>query len=242
MNREPITITDDETQVLIDAADLVTLARTGVEYDYQGNVIDAHAPEMPTRFAKQLAQIMRGAVAIGTSRTDALQLAIRCARDSMPPLRLAIIDHLAANPGDSTAAVRKGIDKPWTTVNRQLEALHTLGVLDVEEVEYQEGKRRWYYTLAEGISPDVFSPELLLPTNRQHKEESETETGAVDPGIATHKSGEESPAPDDAAMCWCGYPPPPGRTQHYDCERVAGNGHRTVDRPIDDLFTDSDIA
>ena len=50
---------DDETAIL-NAADLVTRARTGVELDYRGDVIDAHAPEMPTRFAKQLTQIMRG--------------------------------------------------------------------------------------------------------------------------------------------------------------------------------------
>lgn len=50
---EPVTVA--ETDVLLAAADLVTLARTGVEYDYRGDVIDAHAPEMPTRFAKQLA-------------------------------------------------------------------------------------------------------------------------------------------------------------------------------------------
>ena len=50
---------------LVNAADIVTLARTAVERDYQGDVIDAHAPEMPTRFAKQLAQMIRGAVAIG---------------------------------------------------------------------------------------------------------------------------------------------------------------------------------
>jgi hypothetical protein len=37
------------------------VARTGVEPDYKGEVIDAHAPEMPTRFAKQLAQLVRGA-------------------------------------------------------------------------------------------------------------------------------------------------------------------------------------
>ena len=53
---------------MLAAADLVTLARTGVEFDYRGNVIDAHAPEMPTRFAKQLTQIIRGAVAIGMDR------------------------------------------------------------------------------------------------------------------------------------------------------------------------------
>jgi hypothetical protein len=34
------------------AADLVALARNGVEFDYRCGVIDAHAPEMPTRFAK----------------------------------------------------------------------------------------------------------------------------------------------------------------------------------------------
>ena len=45
---------------LLAAANLVTLARTGVESDYRGDVIDAHAPEMPTRFAKQLTQIVRG--------------------------------------------------------------------------------------------------------------------------------------------------------------------------------------
>lgn len=91
MNPKPITVTDEETEILLAAADLVTRARTGVEYAYSGDVIDAHAPEMPTRFAKQLTQIVRGAVAIGMDRAEALRLAIRCARDSIPPLRLKII-------------------------------------------------------------------------------------------------------------------------------------------------------
>jgi hypothetical protein len=44
-----IDLTDEETKKLLAAADLVTRARTGVEFDYRGDVIDAHAPEMPTR-------------------------------------------------------------------------------------------------------------------------------------------------------------------------------------------------
>ena len=28
-------------------------------------MVDAHAPEMPTRFAKQLTQLMRGALSLG---------------------------------------------------------------------------------------------------------------------------------------------------------------------------------
>jgi hypothetical protein len=53
------TVTNVEADLLLAAADLATRCRTAVEYDYRGDVIDAHAPEMPTRFAKQLAQMVR---------------------------------------------------------------------------------------------------------------------------------------------------------------------------------------
>jgi hypothetical protein len=159
MTAEPVTA--EETDVLLAAADLVTRARTGVEYDYRGDVIDAHAPEMPTRFAKQLAQVVRGGVSLGMSRTAALKLAIRCARDSMPPLRLAILDDLSANPHSSTADVRKRLGKPRTTVDRQLQALHMLEVLEVVEEEGEfAGKpvTRWFYSITEGIDPDALNP------------------------------------------------------------------------------------
>jgi hypothetical protein len=155
-----VTMTDAEVERIGRAADLVTLARTGVDYDYRGDVIDAHAPEMPTRFAKQLCQIVRGAVAIGIDRDQALRLAIRCARDSMPPLRLAIIDDVAANPGARTTEVRRRLNKPRNTVDRQLQALHMLGVLTCEEVEAGNGSV-WYYRLASHIDPDAISvPDL----------------------------------------------------------------------------------
>ena len=57
---DDLRLTEDEIEQLLKAADIVTMARTAVERDYQGEIIDAHAPEMPTRFAKQLAQIVRG--------------------------------------------------------------------------------------------------------------------------------------------------------------------------------------
>ena len=40
-------LSDDETNRLVAVADIVTLARTAVETDHMGNVIDAHEPEMP---------------------------------------------------------------------------------------------------------------------------------------------------------------------------------------------------
>jgi hypothetical protein len=188
MATEPTKIAAEETDVLLRAADLVTLARTGVEYDYRGDVIDAHAPEMPTRFAKQLAQILRGAVAIGMDRSDALRLAIRCARDSMPPLRLAIIEDLAEHPDSTTGDVRKRIDKPRATVDRQLQALHMLGVVAVDEEEYTaDGKTKWFYTLANHIEPDVLKrqrvPDLSVHTPIPSEDSPE------EPALVPDKSG-----------------------------------------------------
>ena len=194
MHTTPTTLTDEETDLVLAAADLVTLARTGVEFDYRGAVIDAHAPEMPTRFAKELTQIIRGAVAIGMDRRQALRLAIRCARDSMPPLRLAVIDDLAANPGSTTSDVRRRINKPWSTADRQLQALHMLSVLDVIEDAYGE-KTRWHYSLASGIDPKALDPESspdLSVDTPSPKEERRTDSDTSYP--VTNISGEEGGA------------------------------------------------
>jgi hypothetical protein len=132
---QAIDLTDDETNRILRAANTVTRARTGVEFDYRGEVIDAHAPEMPTRFAKQLSQILRGGVAIGVDRQDALDLAIRCARDSMPPLRLELLHDVANHFGARVIDIRRRVNKPRMTVDRQLQALHILGLLTCQETE-----------------------------------------------------------------------------------------------------------
>jgi len=146
-NNDAYDLKEEEIGKLVKAANLVTLARTAVERDYQGNVIDAHAPEMPTRFAKQLAQMVRGGVAIGLSPVDAMRLALRCARDSIPPLRRDILLDIAQNPWAEPKDVRKRIEKPRNTVRRELEALHILGLLSCDEEEElfddgDDGKKR----------------------------------------------------------------------------------------------------
>ena len=119
---------------------------------------------MPTRFMKQLVQIVRGGVAIGMGRGDALRLAVRCARDSMPPLRLAILDDIAEHPASTPTEVRRRIDKPRATIDRQLQALHILGVARLDEEERADGKTTWRYSLADGIDPSTLrpSPDLLV--------------------------------------------------------------------------------
>jgi hypothetical protein len=49
---DDVPIESGEIDQLIKAADVVTYARTAVERDYRGDIINSHAPEMPTRFAK----------------------------------------------------------------------------------------------------------------------------------------------------------------------------------------------
>jgi hypothetical protein len=152
---------DDRTQdLLLEVANLVTLARTAVERDYRGDVVDAHAPEMPTRFAKMLGQVVRGARAIGLSRDEALQAAVRVAGDSMPPLRLAVLVDVSAHPKSRTSDVRKRLQKPRNTIDRELQALHILGLL-VQEEALAPGAGEigggWLYSLTPEVDPNVLS-------------------------------------------------------------------------------------
>lgn len=188
MSPQPANLTDDEVDAILDAANLVTLARTNVTFDYRGDPIDADSPEAPTRFAKQLVQVVRGGCAIGLPRQSSLRLAVRVARDSMPPLRLAILDDVAANPDSTAREVCRRLDKPRTTVDRQLQALHLLGVLTVTQVEDTFAGReitRWLYRLREGIKPEALivpsaepdlSPHLHVPTKKRGEGDVSTDT------------------------------------------------------------------
>lgn len=151
-------LSESDMFTLLDAADLVTLARTAVERDYRGDPIEAHAPEMPTRFAKMLGQIIRGALAVGIDHERARGIALRVARDSMPPLRAAILQDIAEHPGSPCRDVVKRVQRPRTTTDRALQELHLIGLLRVQAAPpegagwlSQDGA--WRYELAPDISP-----------------------------------------------------------------------------------------
>jgi hypothetical protein len=157
--------TEEETAIL-STADVVTLARTAVELDYRGDVIDAHAPEMPTRLAKQLSQIMRGAVAVGMSRAKALRLVLRCARDSMPQLRLEVLRDVSKNPDAAIIDIRRRLQKPRATTDRTLQALHILGLLRCRETEVERAGKAVqvrHYSLADGITLSALFPQTAIP-------------------------------------------------------------------------------
>lgn len=190
INTETAEIIDADRETLLMAADIVTRGRTAVDFDYRGDVIDAHAPEMPTRFAKQLAQVVRGGLAIGMTHDESMRLAIRCARDSMPPLRLAILLDVAEHPGATTTQVRKRIGKPRATVDRQLQSLHMLELLEcIEDEEYRGNGSSWRYSLAPGIDPGVLTVTRFVSEYAQGHKKEKTETVPS----PTHISGDALP-------------------------------------------------
>ncbi|GGO70669.1 winged helix-turn-helix domain-containing protein [Nonomuraea cavernae] len=135
-----IELTDPEMESLLDLADVVTLARTAVEREGP-KVVYAHAPEMPTRFTKQLAQIVRGGIALGMDRARAFAVAARCAGDSLPPLRRRILAYLFKEGPKPVGDVKNGLQLPRTTVERGLDELHLLGVLEAREEKWGQGTR-----------------------------------------------------------------------------------------------------
>jgi hypothetical protein len=153
--RPELAVLDDNTmEVLLSLADLVTLARTAVERDQRGNVVGAHQPEMPTRFAKMLAQVMRGALSIGIDRDHALQLATRIAGDSIPPLRLQILGDVAGHPQNTTTEIAKRLQQPRTTVDRVLQELLALRLIDFNDPPEKKG---WRWLLAKDTDADTLA-------------------------------------------------------------------------------------
>jgi hypothetical protein len=146
----PPELDDGEMVALFGLADLVTRARTPVERDYQGGPAWAHDLEMPTRFGKQLVQVARGGLLLGMGREAAMSTAIRCCRDSVPPLRRKVLADVAANPDTLTADAAERLQIPRATADRTLQELQLVGLLRVNHVEYGT-RKRWLYAVAPGV-------------------------------------------------------------------------------------------
>jgi Domain of unknown function (DUF3854) len=193
-----LAVIDEETRdLLLDLADLVTLARTAVERDPKGEPATAHMPEAPTRLAKMLAQVVRGALALGMDLDHALGLAARIAGDCVPPLRLQLLGDLAENPWSSASSVGRRLQHPWTTVDRALKELHALRLIDQQDPPI--GEKGWRYSLAD--STDVKALTCLITRNVSRgnlgecsRESSDASTSAPTRRVlASHISGDTQP-------------------------------------------------
>jgi hypothetical protein len=144
-------LTEHDADRLMEVADVVTLARTAVERDFQGEPQFAHEPEMPTRFAKQLMQVARGGMALGMSHDDALNRALRCAGDSMPPIRYRVLLDVAAHPLSAVSDTAERVQLPRKTVDRTMRELHLLELLRVDLAPWGASTRPMY-SLGDGAT------------------------------------------------------------------------------------------
>lgn len=191
-------LTDDVQDQLLRVANLITLGRTAVQRDYRGDVISAEAPEMPTRFAKMLAQIVRGGLSIGMTENEALSIAVHAAGDSMPPLRLDALWDVHQNPGSTYVQCAKRLQKPRNTVDRELQALHLIGLLRQEDAP--SGEQGWRYVISGEVEVPIL--DRIVSRNTQtapYTEETTQQTllhelknprlgisGHADSGVTAH--------------------------------------------------------
>jgi hypothetical protein len=131
---------------LLEIASLVTRARTAVEMDRHGNVEYAHAPEMPTRFLKQLVMLFRGALIAGMTYGEARDLTLRVARDCMPPHRRFLLRRLLIGTTTVAEVCAQEQQLSSMTARRNLEALRMLGLV-VRSKDEEVEKAPYEYTL-----------------------------------------------------------------------------------------------
>ncbi len=144
-------------------ATLVTWARTAVITDGKGNVLDAHAREAPARLTKQLLQLYRGSRLLGRDNVASEQLVLRVVETpSRPPrLRLLLVLPNADEAPLTTSEVVTLVNRPRTSVDRELQALQALGLVTVSEERRQAtftnrtGTTVWKWSLPKQVPVDV---------------------------------------------------------------------------------------
>ncbi len=118
---------------LVGLADTVTRARTGVPRDgYSRTLLYRPAPEAPTRFLKQLAQLGGAALAAGATESEAWNLVKKTAWDSVPATRAEVLN-LTHELGEPSIALKKLAPRlgiPERTAQRHVEDLVALGLLE----------------------------------------------------------------------------------------------------------------
>ena len=145
-------------QSMLEACNIASKARTPVDTDYQGKVTYSHDPESPTRLTKSLMQMVRGGIAMELSSVDAFDMAMRCARDSIPPIRLECMCDLAQHADCRPSEIASRIDRPWKAVDKAIQALWSARIVSGTKASDGEAKARWLYNIADWVKLEHLWP------------------------------------------------------------------------------------
>jgi hypothetical protein len=143
-------LADDDIARLVGISDFVTWARTTVERDgYRREVEVLPEREAPGRLARQLASYLIALEAVGADTPTAWRIIHKVGMDCLPALRRQVLEHLHANPGAHRIGnVMQAADAPRTTVERTLEDLTLLHVLDRDKAGAADNAS-WLYRLTD---------------------------------------------------------------------------------------------
>jgi hypothetical protein len=102
----------------------IALARSPVERDHRGEIVLVLDPEAPTRIVKMLAQLWRASGFLGLPEEEAWSLVQRIGLDSIPKLRLLVLEALRQASGyQTTTQIAEAVEHPTMTTRRALEDL-----------------------------------------------------------------------------------------------------------------------
>lgn len=133
---EPQPLSDDEMDYLIDLAAFVVRARSAVERDgYSREIELVSEPEAPGRLIIVLARLLQGLDAIGCDRPTAFEVTTKAAMDSIPALRMTVLDALLEHGQLDTNQAAAAARHPSTTTRRALEDLVAHHLVDMQRQE-----------------------------------------------------------------------------------------------------------
>jgi hypothetical protein len=125
-------MTSDEIDRLVALTTLVVRCRSTVERDpYNKEIESIPGAESPGRLARVAASLLGGLHVIGIDRPTAWKCIERVLLDSMPAIRLSVLDAVLKAGGTvQTKSLATSVSLPTTTARRQLEALAAYDVID----------------------------------------------------------------------------------------------------------------
>jgi hypothetical protein len=104
-----VTLSSEATAEIVAVSQYATQGRTGVERDgYSKEILVVPELEVPARFAKAIAALAGALMAIGYDEPAALDVVARIGRDSMPQVRVLVLEQLSAGAEATTPGRRKG--------------------------------------------------------------------------------------------------------------------------------------
>jgi hypothetical protein len=106
-----------------------TQGRTGVERDgYSREIVVVPELEVPTRFAKAVASLAAALIAMGYTEGDAIEVVARVGRDSIPQVRVLVLEQIGADPVP-TADIAGATNLPISTARVVAEDLTVIGLM-----------------------------------------------------------------------------------------------------------------